>query len=172
MPSTSPAAVAFRSSSRCSCCAAPAGPAQRRAPTRYSTNIWRASSRRDTTSFLLPRGTWRRPSFRRMARGRWVAPGLQHSGRGLRGGGRRQRWSSAVAAADCRTLRSLLRPRGEGRDEKGDSFRECNAQCIAMPCTYLVMNESSWAWIGAERAGWQESRLRIQNVLYNSIFTL
>ena len=37
-----------------------------RLPTRKSTNTWRARSRRDTTSFLLPCVAWRRPSFRRM----------------------------------------------------------------------------------------------------------
>ena len=47
---------------------------------------------------------------------------------------------SAVTTADCRTLRSLLVSRRRGRDAKGDSFREC---MMAMPCTCLVMNESS-----------------------------
>ena len=94
---------------------------------------------------------------------RWVARGLQHLGSGLRCCCRRlQQWSSAAAAADCLTLRSMLGPRGSlrGLDAKGDSFAR------------LVMNESSWGWIGAVLAGWQESRLQIQNVLYNSIYSI
>ena len=122
----------------------------------------RASSRRDRTSFLLPRVAWSRSSFLQMALlGCWSACCL-------RGGSRRQRWSSSVAAADCLSLQSLLGPRGRGRDAKGDSFREC----IAMPCTCLVKNKSSQAWIGAERVGWQESSPQSQNVQYNSIFSI
>ena len=119
-------------------------------PTRKSTNTWRASSRSDTTSFLLPSVAWRRPSLQRMA-----LLGFSRAC-GLRGGGRQWRWSWAVAAADCRTLRSLLGLRKRGLDTKGDCFRECMSIIQAMPCTYLVMNESSRAWTGAEQAGGQE----------------
>ena len=49
----------------------------------------------------------------------------------------------AVAAGDCRTLRSLLGLRERGQNAKGYSFSECMSIIQAMPCTYLVMNEFS-----------------------------
>ena len=114
-----------------------------------------SSTRRETTSFLCLAS----PGADHLSdgRSRWVARGLM----------------ACAAAAGCSSdpqlsppptvgpwgpiqPRSLLGPMGRGRDARGDSFHECTN----MPYAYLVMNESSIAWIGTERAGGQAGRNR------------
>ena len=70
-------------------------------------------------------------------------------------GCRWQQWSSAVAAAYRRTLKSLQRLRVGGGCKKRFQ-QESNWLTMKMTYTCLLMNESSWAWIGTQMAGWLE----------------
>ena len=126
-----------------------------RLPTRNSTNIIRrACSSRETTNFLLlasPGADHLKDGWRR-----WVARGLQHLGSGLR---RRRRQAAAVILI-CRSRRLSDPEESPGAEGEGPG------------CERTFLSQVHGNELGAERAGGPESRLRIHNVLYNSIHSI